>query len=160
MAVASAQYKQTLAHWASGVTVVTTLAGSEPVGITVSSFTSLSLDPPQVLISVSKKLYTHNVLLEFGRFAVSILREEQVEWGKRFAGMFPEITDRFEGIDSFTAETGCPILTDALAWVDCEVRHVYDGTDHSIFIGEVLAAGAAASGAPLLYYNRGWRKLA
>lgn len=159
LAVTTDQYKRTLAHWATGVTVLSTLSGTEDVGITASSFTSLSLNPPQVLMSVSKRLYTHNALRESGVFAVSFLRAEQVEWGKRFAGMVPEIEDRFEGIALHRAETGCAILSDALGWVDCKVTHVYDGDDHSIFIGAVLAAGADDMGSPLIYYHRNWRKL-
>ena len=153
-------YKQTLARWATGVTVVGAVSDGKPLGITANSFTSLSLNPPQVLISVNKRLYTHEAIRTSGRYAVSILREEQVALGKRFAGMIPEIEDRFAGVPWFTARTGCPILTDALAWVDCEVAEVYDGEDHSIFVGHVLAAGLAGEGHPLLYFNRDWRALA
>lgn len=158
-AVSADAYKKSLTHWATGVTVLCTRAGGEDIGITANSFTSLSLDPPQVLVSVSKRLFTHNALRESGIFAVSILREEQVEWGMRFAGMIPEIEDRFADITIERAETGCAILSDALAWVDCRVTEIYDGQDHTIFVGVVVAAGAAESGAPLLYYNRQWRGL-
>lgn len=160
IAVTADQYKRTLAHWATGVTVLSTLAGSEDVGITASSFTSLSVNPPQVLVSVSKRLYTHNALRESGVFGVSILRADQAEWGMRFAGMMPEIEDRFAGIAVHRAETGCALLRDALGWVDCKVTHAYDGDDHTIFVGEVLAAGAQDEGKPLLYYHRNWRGLA
>lgn len=157
--VSADQYKRSLTHWATGVTVLSTLAGGEDVGITANSFTSLSLDPPQVLVSVSKRLYTHNALRESGVFGISILRAEQEEWGMRFAGMIPEIEDRFAGIEILRAETGSALLRDALAWVDCRVTETYDGQDHTIFVGEVVAAGAADSGEPLLYYNRQWRAL-
>lgn len=157
IAVPVEQYKRTLAHWATGVTVLSTVAGGEDVGITASSFTSLSISPPQVLVSVSKRLYTHNALRESGVFAVSILREEQVGWGKRFAGLVPEVEDRFADIAVHRAETGCAILSEALGWVDCRVTHIYDGDDHSIFVGEVLAAGAQEEGKPLIYYHRNWR---
>jgi flavin reductase (DIM6/NTAB) family NADH-FMN oxidoreductase RutF len=148
MGVNATTYKETLAHWASGVTVLTSLALGKPVGITANSFTSLSLDPPQVLISVNKRLFTHAAIRASGVFAASILRAEDEELGKRFAG-----------IETYSSSTGCPILADALAWVDCEVRHSYDGVDHTIFVGEVVAAGADRSGSPLIYYNRDWRKL-
>jgi flavin reductase (DIM6/NTAB) family NADH-FMN oxidoreductase RutF len=163
--VTADQYKRTLAHWATGVTVLSTVAGDASgdnrvdVGITASSFTSLSLDPPQVLVSVTKRLYTHDALINSGIFAVSFLHEDQVEWGKRFAGMMPEIEDRFAGIAVTRAATGCAILSDALAWVDCRVTRVYDGNDHSILVGEVLVAGAQDIGAPLIYYHRNWRGL-
>jgi flavin reductase (DIM6/NTAB) family NADH-FMN oxidoreductase RutF len=163
MTVDPATFKETLAHWASGVTVLTTVGESGPVGITASSFTSLSINPPQVLVSVNKRLYTHDAIRQSGVFAVSILHDGQEEVGKRFAGMVPEIEDRFAGLALHVADTGSPILSDALAWVDCSVQHVYDGDDHTIFVGQVLAAGVGPqgnNGAPLLYYNRGWRRLA
>jgi len=159
MTVDPAAFKETLAHWATGVTVLSTLTNGQPVGITVSSFTSLSLNPPQVLVSVNKRLHTHDAIRNEKRFAVSILHDGQQEIGMRFAGMMPEIEDRFAGLAVQTAATGSPILSDALAWVDCVVKHVYDGEDHSIFVGEVVAAGRS-TGQPLLYYNRQWRKLA
>lgn len=153
-------FKETLAHWATGVSIVTTLADSgQPIGITASSLTSLSLNPPQVLISVNKRLYTHDAIRSGGFFAVSILADQHADWGMRFAGMVPEVEDRFAGIETFTAYTGAPLLREALAWIDCTVRHAYDGEDHTIFVGEVMAAGASDGGSPLLYYNRSWRLL-
>jgi flavin reductase (DIM6/NTAB) family NADH-FMN oxidoreductase RutF len=159
MGVEVQDFKNALAHWATGVTVVTTRSGERHVGITANSFTSLSLDPPQVLICVARKLHTHQAIRESGVFAVNILNIEQLEWGMRFAGMIPETGDRFEGIDFDTATTGCAILPGALGWVDCALRDAYDNGDHTIFVGEVLAAGAD-DGPPLLYFNRHWRQLA
>jgi flavin reductase (DIM6/NTAB) family NADH-FMN oxidoreductase RutF len=120
--------------------------------------TSLSLEPPQILICVARKLYTHAAILESGVFVVNILNVEQVEWGMRFAGMIPENGDRFEDIDFDTATTGCAILPGVLGWLDCTVRQAYDGGDHTIFVGEVVAAGFE-NGPPLLYFNRHWRQL-
>jgi flavin reductase (DIM6/NTAB) family NADH-FMN oxidoreductase RutF len=160
MAVDSQVFKETLAHWASGVSVVTTLTPARAVGITASSLTSVSLQPPQVLICVGKRLYTNQAILAQGAFAASILAEDQLSLGMRFAGLIPELEDRFIGVETFTAVTGCPILTGALAWVDCRVHQVYDGDDHTIFVGEVLAAGSSNQTTPLLYYNRHWRHLA
>ena len=74
-------FKNVLAHWASGVTIVTTIADGQPVGITASSLTSLSLDPPQVLICVARKLYTHSMIMKSGAYAVNILGVEHLEWG-------------------------------------------------------------------------------
>lgn len=169
MPIDATTFRQTLALWASGVTVLTTLAddgygaeGGRPVGITASSFTSLSLDPPQVLVSVNKRLYTHDAIKRGGFFAVSILHAGQEEIGKRFAGLIPEVEDRFAGLETHTGVTGSPILSDALAWVDCTVHHTYDGEDHTIFVGEVQAAGVGTRVTvhePLIYFNRNWRAL-
>ena len=152
-------FRSTLSHWASGVTVVTTQLNEPRVGITASSFSSLSLDPPLILICVAKKLYTHQVIEQSRIFAVNILGVEQLEWGKRFAGMIPELEDRFQGIDVQHAVTGAPILGGALAWLDCTLHDTHQSGDHTIFIGEVVAAHAGAEGNPLLYYHRNWRQL-
>ena len=160
MSVDAENFKNALAHWASGVTVVTTVADGRPIGITASSLTSVSLQPPQILICVARKLYTHAAILQSRVFAVNILNTAHLEWGMRFAGMIPEIEDRFAGIDWTAAATGCAILPGVMGWLDCRLSHSYDGDDHSIFVGEVLASGYQESAAPLLYFNRHWRQLA
>jgi flavin reductase (DIM6/NTAB) family NADH-FMN oxidoreductase RutF len=91
---------------------------------------------------------------------VNVLTTAQQEWGMRFAGRVPELEDRFAGIDTSVAETGAPLLPDVLAWLDCRVSAAHDGGDHTIFVGDVLAARAADGGEPVLYYNRQWRTLA
>jgi hydroxymethylglutaryl-CoA lyase len=151
-------FKRAMGQFASGVTVVTTKHGDTPIGITASSFTSLSLNPPLVLVSLDKKLFTHNVIAESGFFAVNVLSARQLELGMRFAGMKPEIKDRFAGLDIHTAETGAPLLPNSLAWVDCKVWNMYDGGDHTIFVGEVKALSVSDLDMPLLYHNRLWRR--
>lgn len=159
MPVESQAFKNSLAHWASGVTVVTSVEGDQHVGITASSFASVSLEPPRVLICINKRLYTHGLIEHSGVFAVNILDETQLAWGMLFAGMLPEAEDRFVGIEWGTAATGSPILPGVLAWLDCRLVHAYDGGDHTIFVGEVEATSARGPGDPLVYYNRQWRKL-
>lgn len=157
MPVDTQQFKDVLAQFASGVTVVTTLHEGQPIGLTVSSFASVSLDPPLVLICLGKKMFSHQAVAENGSFAVSILAAEQVEMGKRFAGMIPDITDRFAGVVTQTAQTGCPILSGCLAWLDCNVWQIHEAGDHSVFIGKVMEAGVGDSGEPLMYFDRQWR---
>ena len=152
------QFKKAMSQFATGVTVVTTVYGETPIGITASSFSSLSMDPPLVLVSLAKKLFTHNVIADSGSFAINILGATQQELGMRFAGMIPGIEDRFAGLDVSTAVTGCPILNDAIAWVDCRVWDMYDGGDHTIFVGEVVDVHASERDTPLLYHSRLWRR--
>jgi flavin reductase (DIM6/NTAB) family NADH-FMN oxidoreductase RutF len=163
MAVDAQTFKNTLAQWASGVTVLTTRLQEDGVdqmiGITASSFSSVSLEPARVLVCVSRRLHTHGVIERSGNFAVNILGTDHLEWGMRFAGMIPEVEDRFAGIDWTTAVTGAPILPGVSGWVDCRLAHAYDGGDHTIFVGDVLAAGSTAEKSPLLYFNRHWRQL-
>lgn len=151
-------FKRAMSQFASGVTVVTTKHGDTPIGITASSFTSLSLDPPLVIVSLDKKLFTHNVIAESGFFAVNVLSARQWELGMRFAGMKPEIKDRFAGLKTKIAETGSPIFPESLAWVDCKVWNMYDGGDHTIFVGEVKDLSVSDYDMPLLYHNRLWRR--
>jgi len=152
------EFKRAMAQFASGVTVVTTKHGDTPIGITASSFTSLSLNPPLVLVSLDKKLFTHNVIAESGVFAVNFLSARQWELGMRFAGLKPEIKDRFAGLTTKSATTGSPIFPESLAWVDCKVWNMYDGGDHTIFVGEVRDLSVSDADMPLLYHNRLWRR--
>jgi flavin reductase (DIM6/NTAB) family NADH-FMN oxidoreductase RutF len=158
MPVATQSYKDILARWSSGVTIVTTVYENQWKGITVSSFSSVSLTPPLILICLGKKLYTHGLVRSSGVFAVNILTESQLALGKLFAGMHPDIKNRFEGLNCFTAETGSPIIPDTLGWLDCKVVAHHDAGDHTIYIGEVLqvAASVRDDARPLLYHNRKW----
>ncbi len=148
-------FRQVMSQFASGVTVVTTVLDGRHHGLTVSAFTSLSLSPPLVLACIDKRIQAHEFIETSGAFAVNILCADQVELGRRFAGLLPGVTDRFEGLEYATAVTGSPILRDSLGWVDCSLWRRYDGGDHSIFVGEVLQSSTSA-GVPLLYHNREW----
>lgn len=153
MAVDSRQFRQALGCFASGVTVVTALdaAAGQAVGMTASAFTSLSLDPPLVLVCVQKAGQTWNTLDAAGRFAVNILAEDQAAVSNRFAGRAKDDSDRFADLDTRPApHSGAPWLVGAIARIDCAVHAVHDGGDHSIFVGEVLAIDVAADRDPLL----------
>ena len=160
MVIHPATFKNTMSRFASGVTVITTRYNGEKHGMTASSFCSVSLDPPLVLVCIAKHLRSHELIEKSGVFAVNILGADQLDWGMRFAGMNPEIEDRFAGIKVTIAATDSPILPRTLGWVDCQLRHCYDGGDHTIFVGEVLAGDTGQKDSPLLYYNRAWRELA
>jgi flavin reductase (DIM6/NTAB) family NADH-FMN oxidoreductase RutF len=156
-------FKEVMARWASGVTIATTQSKAGtlwvPLGMTVSSFASVSLQPAQILIGVNRKAHMHAAIEESGYFAVNLLTVDHLEWGIRFAGLRPEVADRFEGIAWLTAQTGAPILPGVLGWLDCYLRHALASGDHTIFVGEVAACGVSSDCAPLLYYHRNWRQL-
>lgn len=160
MAVDPAAFKAVMGQWPSGVTVVTTIDGEGPHGMTASSFSSVSLEPPLVSVCVAKHLNTHDRLLTSGVFAVNILDKDQVDHGLRFAGMLDDVDDRFDGVEVDAAVTGAPLLRGTLGWVDCKVWQAYDGGDHTIFVGEVLAAGTDPIASPLLYHSRSWGQFA
>lgn len=154
-------FRDVMAQWPSGVTVVTTLAADGSAhGMTASSFSSVSLDPPLVSICLSRSLYSHGLVETSGVFGISVLAKDQADVGRRFAGMEAGVTDRFAGEPWSTASTGVPLLDSALGWFDCRVVHAYPGGDHTIFVGEVLAGRAAGKSAPLLFHSRGWGQFA
>jgi flavin reductase (DIM6/NTAB) family NADH-FMN oxidoreductase RutF len=156
MSIEPAAFRSTLAQWASGVTVVTTQAEDVRIGLTVSSFSSVSLTPPLILVCIGKRSKSHQAYTESTGFAVNILTETQIELAKQFAGMIPDIEDRFSGVETSTAKTGAPILPGVLAWLDCKTYQVVDAGDHSLLLGEVIAAHIEPDQAPLLYLNRRW----
>src|SRR5262245_58013598 len=151
-------FKQAMSQFASGVTVVTTVHEGKRYGLTASSFSSLSLDPPLVLVCLARRTTAHGVIEKSGVFAVNVLAAQQLEFGMRFAGLLPGVQDRFQGISTTSAATGSPLLPGVLSWVDCRLWSRYDGGDHSIFVGEVIDLAATAADTPLLYHNRLWRR--
>ncbi len=157
MAVDSQQFKNVMAKWASGVTVVTTVHEGAWKGTTASSFSSVSLNPPTILVCLAQKLYTHKLFSESGVFAVNILSPAQLEVAKLFAGMYPDIEDRFAENSWQTAQTGSPILEDGYGWLDCKIAQMVPAGDHTIFVGEVQSLGTfEGDDNPLMYFNRHW----
>jgi flavin reductase len=147
-------------RFATGITVVTAGADS-PHGMTANSFTSVSLDPPMVLVCVVKQSAMHTVITENGAFAVSMLSAHQEKVARYFADSRRPHGDReFDVVDSTPGRyTGAPILSHNLAWMECRLAAVYGGGDHSIFLGEVLDLGRGAGDDALLFYGGGFRRL-
>jgi flavin reductase (DIM6/NTAB) family NADH-FMN oxidoreductase RutF len=149
-------FRAVLGRFATGVTVVTTVDDRcADHGMTVSAFCSLSLEPPLVLICIDKTASVYPALAGAASFAVNILASGQEALSRRFA---EHLENRFEGIGFARGRTGAPLLHDALAHLECETRARHDGGDHTIIVGEVIAA-AAHAGRPLLYYRGGYAQL-
>lgn len=136
-----------------GVTVVTAHTPDGPKGITVSSFTSVSLDPPLVLISIARGSAIHNLLKDIGKFAVNFLADDQKSVSDRFAGR-TTASERFEGVKTNDGVTGSPVIAGSRAVIECKTWKVYDGGDHTIMVGEVVSARALNSKRPLVYYSQ------
>ncbi|MEU7819346.1 flavin reductase [Catellatospora sp. NPDC049133] len=156
--------RSVLSQWPSGVAVVTTMVtepdgARRPHGMTASSFSSVSLDPPLVSVCLGNHLPTRLMIEQAGVFALSFLGKDQAEIGRRFAGARPG-EDRFTGLDWLTGQTGCPMLADATGRLDCTVEHAYPGGDHTIFVGRVVDAAVPRVTAPLLFHSRAWGQLA
>ena len=150
-------FRRTMSRFASGVTVVTARrSNGEPCGLTVSSFTSLSLNPPLILVCVDLRAATHSVLTQAERFAVNILAEDQADVSQRFA---MHDVEKFPAGSFRLSEHGIPLLHGALAQIECRMHQQLPGGDHTIFVGEVEQS-SVREGAPLLYYRSGYHRLA
>lgn len=160
MALDPKSYKEVLSHFASGVTVVTTMCDAAPHGLTVSAFSSVSVTPPRVLVCLGNATDSKPLIERAGHFAVHILGRNQAALGLRFAKLDGALGDPFEGLHYRSEVTGSPILADCLGWLDCQVVASMVAGDHTIFVGAVQAAGhAGPEGEPVLYYRRAWRVL-
>jgi flavin reductase (DIM6/NTAB) family NADH-FMN oxidoreductase RutF len=151
-----AGFKLAMSHFTSGVTVVTTEHDGKPYGLTVSSFASLSLRPPLVLVCIEKSMKSHDAIAGAGKFGVSILNSSQASVSGRFAS---RIDDKFAGIDVERGELDVPLIAGAICMLECRVHEQLSGGDHTIFVGEVVSA-RTSEGAPLVYYRSGYRDLA
>ena len=157
MTATVAEFKEVLAHWASGVCVVTTNADSMLYGLTVSSFSALSLDPPLVLVCLANSNRIVAMIEASQGFAVSILAREQTAASQYFArpGRLP--TTDFTEIEGQWTPVGQPVIAGALAWMVCGLHSVLPVGDHSIVVGKLMLTGVNPGREPLLYYNRGYR---
>ena len=153
----SATFRRTCSRFATGVAIATVIAeDGSPHGMTVNSLTSVSVDPPMVLICVD---YSSNLLAMFRaslRYGLSILDEDQQELSHRFA---QRGQDRFDGIPWEPGATGVPLIPGALAQLECEIRTVVESGDHAVLIAQVVAARESAGGRPLLYFDSAYRSI-
>lgn len=153
------QLRLAMRAWSSGVTVVCAAHNGEQHGMTVSSFTSVSLEPPLIIISLHTESRTHRLIQASGAFAVSILSADQRAVSDRFAGRTDENADRFLGLQTETLITGAPLLAGALAHLDCRVKQAIPAGTNTVFLAEVAAARGTGDGLPLVYHNRGYLRL-
>lgn len=152
-------FKQVMRRWASTVNVVTTRHDDRIHGLTVTAFSSLQAAPPMVFVCVNRATRTHPMIAHSGIFCVNFLSPEMSHISDRFAGRVPE-EDRFAGLDFREEATGAPVLSDAIAFLDCRVVSRFDAGDHTIFVGDVAALGVhKLEHAPLLYFNGQYRVL-
>jgi flavin reductase (DIM6/NTAB) family NADH-FMN oxidoreductase RutF len=145
--------KQAMRVYPQGVTVVTMTGPSGPIGLTVSSFTSVSLEPPLILISIAKGSVIHDLFREAKAYAINFLADDQKSVSDRFAGR-TKAKDRFEGLGFTRGVTGSPIIEGVRVAIECRAFRVYEGGDHSILVGEVVSAKAFNSKRPLVYYSQ------
>jgi 4-nitrophenol 2-monooxygenase / 4-nitrocatechol 4-monooxygenase, reductase component len=151
----SDQFRGIMRQLAAGVTVVTARDGTEPVGMTVSAFTSVAVDPPLILVCLTIGGNTTKAVSATNKFTVNILADDQADLSNRFA--FSDQDERFDGLEWTWSELGTPRLGGLLAHLDCEVTDAVVAGDHVVFIGSVVS-GDRSDGTPLVYTNGGYHR--
>ncbi len=150
------EFRRALGHFATGVTVVTTWDDDgKPTGLTASAMSSVSLDPPLVLVCVSHKSQSYPSFQPGRQFAVNVLCSDQEGLARRFASSSLSGMEKFDGVGYHKSPRGLPVIDDALAEFECTIVHAYPGGDHTIFVGQVEALDARGDlgREPLLYYR-------
>ncbi|MHB8692524.1 MAG: flavin reductase family protein [Solirubrobacteraceae bacterium] len=149
MPIPADRFRSVLGHLPTGVTVVTAMAADGPAGMAANSVTSVSLDPPLILLCPAKSSGTWPSIKAAGGFCVNVLGSEHEELCRRFAC---KGADRFTGVPVH-ARHGAPALDEAVAWIDCEIDAEHDAGDHTIVVARVLAVAAAEGVQPLVFFQ-------
>ena len=153
------QLRAAMRAWTSGVTVVTAVYEGEQHGMTVSSFTSISLDPPLIVISLQTVSRTHDMVVKAGAFGVTILAASQQALSERFANRQPSMGERLDGLETETLVTGAPFIKGGLAYMDCRVTQTIQSGMNTLFIAEVVAVRGDDHDSPLVYHDRTYHRL-
>ena len=149
-----------MARFATGVSIVAARHGPLLAGMTANAIASISIDPPLMMASIARKAETHGAIIGSHAFAISILADDQQELAECFAR--PTTAEKLKGFcdaEWHEAETGSPVVDGALAFFDCRLSARHDGGDHTIFVGEIVAAGFREDADPLLWYASGYHRL-
>jgi len=157
LAVSEASFRNALARFASGVTVVTGVSPTNGLaGVTATAFSSVSLDPPLVLVCLGKETVCLNAFTEGAHFTVNILSSGQKDLSDTFAR---RSKDKFAGVDYRLGENGCPQLSGCLAVLECARDEVYEGGDHWVILGRVDKVDAVSPGDPLIHFCGAYRDI-
>jgi flavin reductase (DIM6/NTAB) family NADH-FMN oxidoreductase RutF len=152
--VSAAQFRGAMRHLAGGVSVITVGRGKDITGMTVTSVSSLSVDPPTLIVSINRESSSWPLLKRHGFFGVNILTADQLDIAERFTGKDGlKGADRFSGAEWITCASGVPLLAGALAAVDCEVEDIVERHSHAIVIGRVLDMQISTRTAALVYWQ-------
>jgi flavin reductase (DIM6/NTAB) family NADH-FMN oxidoreductase RutF len=156
----SADFRGAVGAFATGVTVITTHGEADVYGMTANAFSSVSLDPPLVLVCVISGTTGAETIERNGAFAVNVLGTHQEPISRFFSSRDrPRGQHAFREVPHFTAATGSPIIERAAAYLDCWLAAAHEAGDHLIFIGEVVALGVDREARPLLFHHGGYLNL-
>jgi flavin reductase (DIM6/NTAB) family NADH-FMN oxidoreductase RutF len=156
MSIELADFRAVMGRFVTGITIMSTIQDGVPHAMTANAFTSVSLDPPLVLVCVDKAVRMHDAVLDCGQWAVSVLAGDQRDLAERFARSGRDLYSQFEGVETHPGpKTGCPIVGHSLSWMECRTWATYDGGDHTIVVGEVLDLGVLRPNDNALAYFTG-----
>jgi 3-hydroxy-9,10-secoandrosta-1,3,5(10)-triene-9,17-dione monooxygenase reductase component len=157
--VTAAAFRHVMGHFVTGVTVITAIgADGQPTGTTANAVSSLSMDPPLVLVCFDRASLTLRAVRSHGSFAVNMLADGQQHLSVNFARR--GLAAAWEGIRHYPGPTGSPRLHGALAVIECTVEHELRGGDHEIVVGRVRDVTSESEGSPLVYWRGGYTTLA
>ncbi len=159
MTVSPEELRSVLRQWASGITVVTAGLDGALHGMTVSSFSSISLEPPLISVNIERRTRTFSLMTEAGAFAISILANDQQDLAQHFGGGIPDTEERLEGLSYQLGPLGSPLLEGCLASMECRVQATLPAGTHSIFVGEVKTWNIQNGKLPLVYWRRDYHDL-
>lgn len=159
MTVSPEELRSVLRQWASGVTVVTSGVDGALHGMTVSSFSSVSLEPPLISVNIERRTRTFSLMTEAGAFAVSILADDQQDLAQHFGGGIPDNEERLKGLSYQLGPLGSPLLEGCLASMECRVKGALPAGTHSVFVGEVTSWNIQHGKLPLVYWQRDYQEL-
>jgi flavin reductase (DIM6/NTAB) family NADH-FMN oxidoreductase RutF len=159
MATISDELRVAMRNWTSGVCVVCGNSKNEPYGMTVNSFTSVSLDPPLIVVTMNNSAKTKIIVKETGIFSVSVLNKDQQNIADIFSGKFPEIKNRFDGVDKIELPRGTVGINGSLVILECAVKQTIPFKTSTLFVGEVVQIFEGIACQPLVYHNRGYYSL-
>ena len=159
MTLDSEKLRHAMRAWTTGVAIVTSIYEDQQYGMTVNSFTSISLEPALICVTLKRLTHTHDLVVKSGMFSVTILTAAQKELSDRFAGKLPNITNRFDGVETETISLDSPVFKDGMAYFDCTVLSSMPVGENTLFVAEVVDARGEGQGEPLVYHNREYWKL-
>lgn len=153
------ELRHAMRHWPSGVAIVTVNHAGVRHGMTVTSFTSISLEPTAVSISLQRTSRTHRLILASGFFGVTFLSSDQQMIAESFAQPHTEFVDRLVGLETFTLKSGAPLIVGGMAYLDCQVLATHSFGGNMLIVGEIQATRIGSASQPLLYFDRHYRML-
>lgn len=153
------QLRHAMRAWTTGVAVVTAQHDDQRYGMTVNSFTSISLDPPLVSVALKNLTHTYDLVTKSNHFSVTILASHQRDLSDRFAGRLPHIHDRFDGVELETLFIPAPLIKGGIAFFNCRVRDAFLVGENTLFVAQVIAARGEGEGEVLAYHNRAYWRL-